>query len=179
MVNELQRQARQSLWVIVSEIGWWLQVAKNCYKWYGCQYLHITLALLKGLAVRLRLQDQVCCCAVGSGMLLSCWIRCVAVLLDQVCCCPVVSKFDLCLHFPMCFPLIPSPVQVWWPIPLWRTVRSAVMRSCSVLLQITNFFFLLLFLEWPTRRTVWCKIRWSQRGELSGSCRSHIVLCWY
>ncbi|KAJ4450418.1 hypothetical protein ANN_01842 [Periplaneta americana] len=35
------------------------KVAKNRYVWYGCQQLHVTLAQLKGLALRLGLQEQV------------------------------------------------------------------------------------------------------------------------
>ncbi|PNF35077.1 hypothetical protein B7P43_G09471 [Cryptotermes secundus] len=35
------------------------KVAKNRYMWHGCQQLHVTLALLKGLAMRLGLQEQV------------------------------------------------------------------------------------------------------------------------
>jgi hypothetical protein len=49
-----------NLKVIILRNRWQFQVAKNRYMWHGCQQLHVTLAQLKGLAVRLGLREQVC-----------------------------------------------------------------------------------------------------------------------
>lgn len=149
---------KTKLVVIVSESGWWLQVGKNRYMWYGFQHLHITLALLKGLAVRLRLQDQVYCS-------------------------PVVSKFDSFLHFPLSFPLIPFPVDIPGPSPTTypsesTTERSAVMRSYTIVLKISNFVCLLLWLQWPTRKNHVVQNLVISRGKVSGPHLLHIVLCW-
>lgn len=52
--------------------------------WYGCQQLHITLAQLKGLALWLGLQDQVCCNPLAQNLHFQ--VSCLILMFNQVTC---------------------------------------------------------------------------------------------